>query len=56
MSADDANIPRFRLTTEIRLSALPATLKKKPRFSEVAFRVLLEKKSMNCKADNSCCS
>ena len=32
MSADDANIPRIRLTTEVRLSALPATLKKKQIF------------------------
>ena len=28
MSADDVNIPRIRITTEVRLSALPATLKK----------------------------
>ena len=43
MSADDANIPHIGLTTEVRLSALRATLKK-TRFSEVAFRVLLKKK------------
>ena len=55
MSADDATIPRFRLTTEVRLSAFPAT-RKKNRFSEVAFRVLLKKKFMNCREDTSCCS
>ena len=31
MSADDASISRIRLTTEVRLSALPATLKKKKK-------------------------
>ena len=55
MSADVTNIPRFRLTTKVRLSALPATLKK-TSFSEIAFRVLMKKKSMNCREDTSCCS
>ena len=31
MSPDDASIPLFRLTREVRLSALPATLKKKKK-------------------------
>ena len=57
MSPDDASIPLFRLTREVRLSALPATLKKKKkRFSEVAFRVFLKKKLMNYRTDTSCCS
>ena len=46
MSPDDASIPLFRLTREVRMSALPTTLKKKKRFSEVAFRVFLIKKLM----------
>ena len=37
MSADDTNIPRFRLTTKVRLSALPATLKKKTAFLRLHF-------------------
>ena len=32
MSADDTSFPRIRLTTEVGLSALPATLKKKKIF------------------------
>ena len=58
MSGDDASIQRIRLTTEVGLSASPVRqhYKKKNRFSEVAFRVLMKKKSMNCREDTSCCS
>ena len=37
MSANDVNIPRFRLTTAVSLSALPATLKKKTDFLRLHF-------------------
>ena len=37
MSPDDASIPLFRLTREVRMSALPTTLKKKKDFLRLHF-------------------